>query len=137
LTQGNAPKSATGKEVALGVFHKVSWFDIDNASFIDIPRRNCACFDGFADNLGFQRINLVVIRTHPHCLFFCFAKNAQRILGRSKIERQRKAEMKVLSYAALSAARSASHRSTSADSHPMARTLSLTRCGKEPAFSRV
>jgi hypothetical protein len=69
LTQGDAPESATCEEVALGISHKVGWFNIDDAPSIYFPRCDCACTNSFPQNFSFERIDLVVVATHMYYLF--------------------------------------------------------------------
>ena len=57
---------AAGKEVALGISHKVGWFDIGNAAFIHVPRRDGAISDGLAHDLRFEWIDFVVIGWQAH-----------------------------------------------------------------------
>jgi hypothetical protein len=64
LSQGETPEPATPEEVTLGESHKVGWLDFDNASLINFPWRNRACFDCFPQHLGFEWIELVVISRH-------------------------------------------------------------------------
>jgi hypothetical protein len=78
LTQGNAPESATCEEVALGISHKVGWFNIDDAPFIYIPRCNCACLDGFPQDFRLERIDLVVVSADLHHLFLRSSKKCAK-----------------------------------------------------------
>jgi hypothetical protein len=64
ITEGKTPEPAAGKEVALGISHKVVWFDIGNASLIYISWCNRTRLDCLANRLRFQRIDFVVVGTH-------------------------------------------------------------------------
>jgi hypothetical protein len=64
LAERERPEPSAGKEVALGISHKVGWFDIGNAAFIHVPQRDGAILDGLAHNLRFERIDFVVVSRH-------------------------------------------------------------------------
>jgi len=64
VPEGERPESAAGEEVALGVSQKLVWFDIFDAPLVDHPIRNSPGLDRFADDLGFERVGLVVPGRH-------------------------------------------------------------------------
>jgi hypothetical protein len=63
-SQGIAPNSDTGKEVALGEASQVAGVDIFNTPFVNIAGRNVPGFDQVAQPLCGRWINFVVVGGH-------------------------------------------------------------------------
>jgi len=64
LAQGVGPDADSGEEMALGISRKFVWSYIFNTPFIHDAVGNVALFDEFAQPLGGERVNLVVVGDH-------------------------------------------------------------------------
>jgi hypothetical protein len=66
LAEGIGPDTDSGKEVALGKSHKVSWHDIGDAPFVNLARGNLFRLDQLPEPLRGKGIDFVVISWHLH-----------------------------------------------------------------------
>ncbi|MGA9668428.1 MAG: hypothetical protein WBQ94_04425 [Terracidiphilus sp.] len=68
LTEGETPEASPGEEVALGISHKVGWFDVCDAALIHISRRDRARLDGFPYYFRFEWVDFVVVGANHRAL---------------------------------------------------------------------